>query len=50
MKIISKKHQVICITHQANIAAQGDYNYYISKKVLDGKTFTNIKQLNENEM
>ncbi|MBR2744078.1 MAG: DNA repair protein RecN [Clostridia bacterium] len=49
MKIISKKHQVICITHQANIAAQGDYNYYISKKVLDGKTFTNIKQLNENE-
>ncbi|MBQ3408842.1 MAG: DNA repair protein RecN [Clostridia bacterium] len=50
IKIISKKHQVMCITHQANIAAQGDYNYYISKRVLDGKTFTTIKSLTENEI
>ena len=50
IKIISKKHQVICITHQANIAAQGDSNYYISKRVLDGRTFTSIKQLNEKEI
>ncbi len=50
IKIISKKHQVICITHQANIAAQGDYNYYISKSVNNGKTFTNIKLLSEIEI
>lgn len=50
IKIISKKHQVICITHQANIAAQGDSNYYISKRVLDGRTFTSIKKLNEKEI
>ncbi len=50
IKIISKKHQVLCITHQANIAAQGDSNYFISKKVEDGKTFTNIKLLNEDEV
>lgn len=49
LKQISKKHQVICITHQANIAAKGDYNYYISKKVEDGRTITDIKQLNEEE-
>lgn len=50
IKIISKKHQVMCITHQANIAAQGDANYYISKRILDGRTFTTIKLLNENEV
>jgi len=50
IKIISKKHQVMCITHQANIAAQGDANYYISKSVMNGKTFTTIKLLSENEI
>ena len=49
LKQISKKHQVICITHQANIAARGDYNYYISKNVEDKRTITSIKQLNEEE-
>ncbi|MBP3502313.1 MAG: DNA repair protein RecN [Clostridia bacterium] len=50
IKIISKKHQVLCITHQANIAAKGDYNYFISKKVENEKTFTTIKLLNEAEV
>ena len=49
LKQISKNHQVICITHQANIAAKGDYNYYISKNVEEGRTTTNIKQLEEEE-
>lgn len=50
IKIISQKHQVLCITHQANIAARGDSNYYISKSVENGKTYTNIKLLNEAEV
>lgn len=50
LKSIAKKHQVICITHQANIAAMGDYNYYISKEAKDGRTITSIKQLNEEEI
>mgnify|MGYP002620797722 CR=1 FL=1 len=50
IKIISNKHQVLCITHQANIAARGDSNYYICKNVKNGKTFTNIKLLNEAEV
>lgn len=49
LKQIAKNHQVICITHQANIAAKGDYNYYISKNVEEGRTITNIKQLDEEE-
>lgn len=50
MKSISKNHQVICVTHQASIAAKGDYNYYISKQVVNEKTSTKIKLLNENEV
>ena len=50
MKSISKNHQVICVTHQASIAAKGDYNYYISKQVINEKTSTKIKLLNENEV
>ena len=49
MKLISKKHQVICITHQAAIAAKGDYNYFISKNVKDNRTSSKVKMLTENE-
>ena len=50
MKLISKKHQVICITHSATIAAKGDSNYYVSKNVKSEKTVTNIQKLLENEV
>ena len=46
---ISKNHQVICISHLPSIAAIADYNYFISKKVIDERTNTNIKLLNERE-
>ena len=47
MKKISKNHQILCVTHLANIAAQGTYNYYISKSVENNKTKTKIEKLNE---
>ena len=50
MKLISKNHQVLCITHQASIAAKGDYNYYISKKVENERTQTSVKRLTEEEI
>lgn len=49
LKTISQKHQVLCITHLANIAAKGDCNYYICKEVQENRTKTNIKKLNEEE-
>ncbi len=49
LKSISKKHQVICVTHLANIVAKGDYNYYISKETKNDRTKTNIRKLNEEE-
>ena len=49
MRTISLKHQVICVTHLAVIAAKAKYNYYIYKDVIDGKTYSNIKLLDERE-
>ncbi|NLN04963.1 MAG: DNA repair protein RecN [Clostridiaceae bacterium] len=45
MKLISKKHQVICVTHLAQIAAIADNNVYISKTTVKDKTVTEAKTL-----
>ncbi|MCT4687555.1 DNA repair protein RecN [Vallitalea sp.] len=44
---ISKEHQVICITHLAQIAAMGDAHFIIQKKVKDNITHTLINKLNK---
>jgi DNA repair protein RecN (Recombination protein N) len=49
MKQIANNHQVLCVTHLAPIAASGDYNYFISKKVINEVTKTGIQLLNEEE-
>ena len=46
---ISLKHQVLCISHLPSIAAIADYNYFISKNVIDERTRTNVKLLDETE-
>ena len=50
LKLIGKFHQVICITHQPSIAAKGDVNFFIGKKVEGTRTYTYIKKLNQNEV
>ena len=49
MAVIGRNHQVICITHLAQIAAMADAHYAIEKKVIDGKTKTSISLLTEEE-
>lgn len=50
MKNIARKHQILCVTHLATIAAKGDYNYYISKEVENDKTRTKIERLDEEKV
>ena len=50
LKAISKKHQVMCISHLPNIAAKADYNYFISKNVNEERTKTQIRLLEEEEV
>lgn len=45
LKEVSKSSQVLCVTHQAQLAALADAHYLISKQVEDGRTFTQVKQL-----
>ena len=49
LKSISKNHQILCISHLAAIAASADYNYFISKNIINERTSTNVKLLNEKE-
>ncbi len=49
MAVIGRNHQVICITHLAQIAAMADAHYAIEKKVVGGKTKTMISLLNKEQ-
>ena len=43
-------HQILCISHLPSIAAIADFNYLISKNIINERTSTQIKQLNEQEI
>ena len=49
MSILSRHHQVICITHLSQIAAMADAHYLIEKNVENEKTITNIRLLSKEE-
>ena len=49
LALISRNHQVICITHLAQIAAMGDAHYLIEKSTEENKTATSITILSEEE-
>jgi DNA repair protein RecN (Recombination protein N) len=47
LKQLSRKHQVICITHLAQIAKYAENQFRISKNVREGRTYTTIVPLAE---
>lgn len=49
MALISKNHQLICITHLPQIAAMADKHFIIEKSVENNKTQTNVKELDKEE-
>ena len=50
LKSIANNHQIMCISHLPNIAAIADYNYFISKNVINQRTRTSVKLLKEDEV
>ena len=46
LKEVSASRQVLCVTHQAQIAALADSHFLIKKNVSDGRTYTEISLLN----
>lgn len=49
LKQVSRSHQVICVTHLAQIAAYADEHLFISKSEYDGQTYTELKSLSFDE-
>lgn len=49
MAALARNHQIICITHLAQIAAMADHHYLIEKEVVNGGTVTAIRGLSQEE-
>ena len=49
MGILGKSHQLICITHLPQIAAMADSHFYIEKQVINDRSITEIRRLQERE-
>ena len=49
LRQLSKKHQVLVITHLQQIAAAGEYHYRVYKEKEDDRMVTKIKKLTDNE-
>ena len=45
LREVSSERQVLCVTHQAQIAALADHHYLIKKQVEQGRTFTEVQPL-----
>ena len=48
LKEVSKDRQVMCVTHQAQIAALADSHFLINKEFVDDKTYTEVVKLDMN--
>ncbi|MEG2314849.1 MAG: DNA repair protein RecN [Clostridia bacterium] len=49
MAAIARYHQVLCVTHQAQIAAMADTHYLVQKQVMGERTYTCVKELSGEE-
>ncbi len=49
LKEVSKNRQVLCVTHSAQVAALSDNQLLIAKHTDNGRTFTEVKLLNDEE-
>jgi len=49
LKALSAYHQVLCVTHLAQVAAQADVHLRVGKRVVDGRTTTEARELQAEE-
>jgi DNA repair protein RecN (Recombination protein N) len=49
MKELSQAHQLIAITHQAQIAARATTHYFVYKEIIGDKIATGVRVLNQDE-
>ena len=49
LKKLAQNTQILCITHQAQVAAQGDHHLHVSKKHDKNKTTSLVNELTSDE-
>jgi DNA repair protein RecN (Recombination protein N) len=49
LKALSSKRQIVCITHQPQIAGKADAHFFVYKEVVGDTVKTNIRQLTKEE-
>ena len=47
LKRVSRKNQILCITHSAQVAAYADTHFVVSKEVQNDKTYTSVTPLDD---
>jgi len=47
LRRLAKTNQVLCVTHQLQIARYADAHYLVNKEVANGRTLTNVVELDE---
>ena len=47
LQILAKQHQVLCVTHLAQVAARGSAHFQIAKQLRGGRTITSVVRLDE---
>jgi DNA repair protein RecN (Recombination protein N) len=47
LQILAKQHQVVCVTHLAQVAARGGAHFQIAKQLRAGRTVTTVTRLDE---
>jgi len=45
LKKVAENHQVLCVTHLAQIAAAGQQHFLVAKDTIDGRTVTSVTEL-----
>jgi DNA repair protein RecN (Recombination protein N) len=45
MQKLANQHQVVCITHLAPVAAAASSHFVVTKRVVSGRTFSNLREV-----
>lgn len=49
LKRLGQSHQILCVTHLAQVAAQGDHHFKVRKTQTNGKTSSDVNSLGRQE-
>ena len=47
LRKLGERTQILCVTHQAQVAGQGHHHFFVSKSSEKNSTLTQITELNE---